>query len=340
MTIQGPADIVAVVNGVYAADLLTVIVTEFDLFTWLAGRECATVTEISESLGLDERAVDVTVTYLVALGLLDRLPDGAVRPTAVASEYLVAGGDVDLRLYLGTTRERPGCRDLVQVLKTGRPAGWASVENGDDWLARMATTEFADQFSAGMDARGRYLGPALAAALTDLGYRRVLDVGGSSGIYACSLVDGQPGATATVLDMPSVVDHSRAAIKARGFADRVDVLAGDMFESLPSGYDTHLYSNVFHDWDAAQISRLAVASFAALPPGGWLVDHDMHIDDTKTGPLPVAEFSIKMMHSTEGKCWSTPELAEILGAAGFTDVRCRPTTADSSAVIARKPQNR
>jgi hypothetical protein len=140
-----------------------------------------------------------------------------------------------------------------------------------------------------------------------------------------------------VLDIPSVVPFSQESIAARGLSDRVDVIAGDMFDSLPEGYDMHLYSNVLHDWDAESIRRLAAASFAALPPGGVLVDHDMHIDDTKSGPLPAAEFSVRMMLVTAGKCYSTPELADIFGTVGFTDVHLRPTTASYSAVVARKP---
>jgi hypothetical protein len=47
---------------------------------------------------------------------------------------------------------------------------------------------------------------------------------------------------------------------------------------LPGGYDVHLYSHVLHDWDEARVVRLLVASFAALPPSGWLLDHDARLD--------------------------------------------------------------
>jgi predicted O-methyltransferase YrrM len=335
MTIHGPGDIVALVNSTHAADLLIAAVSEFDLFTRLAGRERTSVAQLGELLGTDERATDVTVTYLVALGLLERLPDGDVRLTPVAAEHLVAGAEVDLRHYPMMMRDRKVARDAVQVLRTGRPAPWESED--DDWIKRMSATDFASTFSAAMDARGRYLGPALGEALQGLGAQRILDVGGGSGSYACSVVQALPGTQAAVLDIASVVEFSRASIEKRGLSDRVGVIEGDMFEELPAGYDLHLYSNVFHDWDVEGIHRLAAASFAALPPGGLLVDHDMHIDDTKTGPIRQAEFSVRMMLMTAGKCYSTPELAEIFGKAGFVDVHERPTTAGYSAVVARKP---
>jgi hypothetical protein len=305
--IEQPSDIVATVDGMYASDLIAAVVTEFDLFTWLDRRERTSTAAIAAHFGLDERAVDVTVTYLVAAGLLDRLDDQSVEPTKIARAHLVAGGGTeDLRLYFGMAHERPGCLELIEVLRTGEPAPFGSATRGQQWLARMATAPFANQFSAGMDARGRFLAPHAAQALA-------------------------------VLELPTVAELSRTLVLERGFADRVAVRVGDMFEPLPSGFDLHFYSHVLHDWDAASIERLAANSFATLPPGGWLVDHDVHINDTKTGPLAAAAFSIWMMHVTRGKCWSGPELARIFTGVGFTDVEDRPTIAGCSAILARKP---
>jgi hypothetical protein len=107
--------------------------------------------------------------------------------------------------------------------------------------------------------------------------------------------------------------------------------------SLPAGYDVHLYSHVLHDWDEQRVRALLSASFGALPPGGWLVDHDVHVNEDKTGPLPAAEYSVLLMHSTPGKCWSTGELGEMLRGCGFQVTAVRQTAGDRSALIARKP---
>jgi hypothetical protein len=63
----------------------------------------------------------------------------------------------------------------------------------------------------------------------------------------------------------------------------------------------------------------------------------VHVNENKTGPLAAAEYSVFLMHSTPGKCWSTGELSLMLREAGFATVICRPTAGDRSAVIARKP---
>jgi hypothetical protein len=188
-----------------------------------------------------------------------------------------------------------------------------------------------------MDARAAFLGPLLAEALRDIPARRLLDVGGSSGAYASAIVDARPGLHATVFERPPVDSAARTLLAERGYADRIHVASGDMFaDPLPAGHDLHLFSHVLHDWGEEQVGALLAASFAALPPGGCLVDHDTHIDEGKTGPLPVAEYSVLLMHSTPGKCWSVGELAAMLTDAGFADVEQRPTAADRTALIAHK----
>jgi O-methyltransferase domain len=325
-------------DGIYAPDLLIVAVAELDLFTRVERAGSVDVAGLCADLDLDARAADVMVTYLAALDLLERDGDDRLELTPLAAEHLVAGSPLDLRPYFASLRERPGCAELLSVLRTGRPANWASATEQREWADRLGDEGFAAEFTAAMDARAAFLGPALAGALADVPARRVLDVAGGSGAYACALVDRAPGLRATVLERPPVDAAARALLTERGYGDRITVVAGDMFgDPFPPDHDLHLFSHVLHDWDEPRVRELLSASFAALPPWDRLVDHDTHVDAAKTGPLPVAEYSVLLMHSTQGKCWSLGELAAMLTDAGFTDCTARPTAADRTAVLARKP---
>jgi SAM-dependent methyltransferase len=330
-----PTPLYRVRDGVYAADLLTVAIAELDLFTVVRDAGAVGVAELCERLGLDPRAADVMVTYLVARGLLERGDDGRIGVTRLSAEHLVAGSPLDLRAYFGSLRERPACAELLDVLRTGEPAGWASASEA--WTERLDEPDFARRITAAMDARAAFLGPRLAAVLSEIPARRVLDVGGSSGAYACALVDARPGLRATVFERPPVDAAARTLVADRGYSGRVDVATGDMFaDPLPAGHDLHLFSHVLHDWGEAEVRALLAASFAALPPGGRIVDHDTHIDARKAGPLPVAEYSVLLMHSTPGKCWSVGELEAMLADAGFAAVEERPTGGDRTAIVAQK----
>jgi hypothetical protein len=291
---------------------------------------------LCEQLGLAARPCDVLLTYLAALGLLRRHAEGDVEVTEPAERLLCSGSGSDLRPYFASLRERPGCSELLRVLHTGEPVAWASAGADEDWAERLDDPDFARRITAAMDARGAVLAPACAAALTDLPFSSALDVGGGSGVYARALLASRAGLRAGLLERPPVDDAARTILRELR-EHRLEVISGDMFDSLPSGFELHLFSHVFHDWGEDDVRGLLQRSFSALPAGGWLIDHDTHINASKSGPLPVAEYSVLLMHSTRGKCWSIAELHAMLGDAGFVVHDQRPTAADRTALIARKP---
>jgi hypothetical protein len=331
-----PTDIYRARDGIYAGDLLIAAVAELDFFSWLSGRQ-AHLSEICSALGIQARPADVMCTLFTAMGLLRRDGD-RLAVTDLAAEHLVAGSRFDMRPYLAVLRDRPGCRELTQVLRTGEPSGWSADPGRQEWAKEMEKQGFASGFTAAMDARGAYIAPALAAALDLRGSARVLDVAGGSGAYACALVDRFPHLRATVLERPPVDRVARELIEQRGYADRVDVMPADMFaDPLTEGYDVHLFSHVLHDWDEPEVRHLLASSLASLPSGGTVADHDAHVDAGKAGPLPVAQYSVLLMRLTRGKCWSIGELGSMLTDVGFTDVAVAPTAVDRSVVTARKP---
>jgi hypothetical protein len=298
--------------------------------------EPSTLEALCAALGLHARPADVMITLFAAMGLVVR-DGGVIRVTPLARDHFVRASPYSLGAYYASFKERPVCRDLLEVLRTGKPAGFASAKP-TDWLTAMLDPGFAAGFTAAMDSRGLYLGPAAAEALDLTGRRALLDIAGGSGIYACALVDRHPHLSATVFERPPVDEVARRAIASRGFADKVGVAAGDMLRGpLPAGHDVHLISNVLHDWDLPAVDRLLEASFAALPAGGLLVIHDAHLNADKTGPLPVAAYSVMLMHGTEGRCYSVAEMFAHTAAAGFRDQAFLETAGDRSLVTARKP---
>lgn len=333
-----PLEIYRYRDGLYAVDLLTAALHEWDFFTWLEAHP-ASKADICAGLGITERPTDVMLTLFTADGFLTSDPQGIFRLTPRAREHLVSTSPFFIGPYFGSLRERPVVLDFIKILRTGRPANWGSYQHQKEWSEAMLTEEFATSFTAAMDCRGVYLGAALARSLDATGRRRLLDIAGGSGVYACAMVAQHPHLSATVFERPPVDRIVRTMTRKRGYGDKVEVAAGDMFKDpLPRGYDLHLYSNVLHDWDVEKVRPLLAASFAALEPGGMLLVHDAHLNAAKTGPLPVAKYSALLMAITEGKCYSTSEMEALLTEAGFETVTYSPTVADRSVITACKPR--
>jgi len=333
--VTDPTALYAVRDGLYAADMLIAAVSGLDFFTWLDGHP-GTVDEIAAHFGFHRRPVDVMTTLFVAMGLIDR--DGArLRAAAPAREHLVAHSRWYLGPYYPKVADRPIARDLIAILHSGAPARFASRPDQADWHRAMETEAVAEEFTAAMNCRGLLTAPALAQQVDLSRHLRLLDVAGGSGVFACSFAERYPALRASVLEKPPVDRIAAREIARRGLGDRVDTAVGDMLgQPLPDGYDAHLFSNVLHDWDEDVVRQLLAASATALQPGGLLIVHDTFLNATKTGPLPIAEYSVLLMHVTQGRCYSVAEIESWLDDAGFAFRGIVSSAIGRSAILAER----
>ncbi len=238
-----PIEIYRYRDGLYAVDMLTAALTGLDLFTFMGERQL-TKAEICKALNIQDRPTDVMLTLFSAMGFLDN-HNGAFSLTVKGREHLVSTSPWNLGPYYASLKDRPVCKDILNVLRTGKPANWASLKNEQAWAKAMEREDFANQFTAAMDCRGVYLAQALAKTLDLSRYAHLLDIAGGSGIYACTLVAHDPDLRATVLEKKPVDTIAKKSIASRGYSDRVSVAVGDMFkEPLPTDCDLHLFSNV------------------------------------------------------------------------------------------------
>jgi predicted O-methyltransferase YrrM len=321
-------------DGITAVDLLAAAIAHLDFFTWLADHP-STLGAICAHFELHPRPADVMMTLLTAQDLVTK-SGGVFHLTIRAREHLVASSPYNLAPYYASMKDRQPTLDMLTVLKTGKPANWGSYDP-QAWAQAMQRPDFAAQYTAAMDCRGYLLGPAMAKRLDLSEHKTVLDLAGGSGIYSCAIVARHEHIRATVLERSPVDRIAKAAIAKQGCSERVDVITGDIFGELPTGFDVHLWSNVLHDWDEAAVRGLLAKSAAALPRNGLVVVHDAFINAEKTGPLHIAEYSALLMNITEGKCYSVSEMRSYLSEAGFDWVDYQPTAVGRSFIVARKP---
>jgi protein-L-isoaspartate O-methyltransferase len=330
-----PARIFALRESSFAGDLFITAVSYFDFFSWL-DESPTDIDTICASLRIKKRPADVMLTLFKAYGFIKE-KDKKYSLSSVARDYLIKKSGFDLSSYVSSLKNRPICRDIKKVLQTGKPANWAAARGGKDWATAMADAGFAESFTAGMNSRGAYLAHGLLRAINLDGCRKILDIGGASGIYTAIILERHLGLRAAIFEKPPVDKLAVFTVNKLNLHDRIDVVAGDMFQdSLPPGYDVHLISHVLHDWDIKAVKQILKNSYDNLEPGGTVIIHDAHINRTKTGPLSVAEYSVLLMFLSEGKCYSVGEMKDLLEETGFRDVEYRPTVLNRSIITAKK----
>jgi len=333
--VTDPLSIYRYRDGISAVDLLTVGIAHLDFFTWLADHP-STFAAITAHFEIHPRPTDVMLTLFAAQGLIQQ-NGGCYHVTLRAREHLTAGSRWNLAPYYASTKDRQPTLDMLKVLKTGKPANFGSFDP-QAWAQAMQRPDFAAHFTAAMDCRGTLLGPAMAKLLDLSKHKALLDLAGGSGIYSCALAAKNPHLRATVLERPPVDHIATECIVKQGCTGRVNVIAGDIFaEPLPAGFDVHLWSNVLHDWDEADVRKLLAKSRDTLPSGGLVVIHDAFINAEKTGPLHIAEYSALLMNITDGKCYSIGELRTYLNELGFEWIEHKNTAVGRGYIVARKP---
>lgn len=302
------------------------------LFDLLAGGPLAPE-ELAERLGATPRGAAALLRVLLAMGLLRRSGQ-RVALAEDAARFLVRGGEE----WLG------GLIDLeVESFLTPRlvldalERDGASIYGGEDpWKRHADDPERARAFSRAMHSISVRPGAALARAVDLGGVSRLLDAGGGSGALAIQLARAWPALRCTVWDLPTVCAIAREYVAEAGLSERIDLLAGDMFEDpFPSRHDAVLFSQILHDWPPETARTLLERAALALPPGGLLVVHEKLL--SPDGPLANALVDLDMLVWTEGQQWDRDELAALVAEVGFEEVEVRPTTGYWSALLARKP---
>ncbi len=166
----------------------------------------------------------------------------------------------------------------------------------------------------------------------------LLDIGGGTGIYSFSLLQANANLRAIVLDRPEVLKVAEEMASEFGVLDRIEFRPGDMFaDELPTNVDAILLSNILHDWDVPECETLIRRCADALTAGGRLLVHDVFLNDSLDGPLPIALYSAALFSLTEGRAYSALEYRTWLESAGLQTTLVVPTLVHCGVIEGVRP---
>ncbi|MEZ6066609.1 MAG: methyltransferase [Planctomycetaceae bacterium] len=317
--VTDPTPLFELFRGSYGTELLTAAVAHFNLFGVLSERPLD-FQDLGACLGLQSRPLAVLTTAMRAMGLLTLDDAGRLRLTALAEEHLSPGGPLDVGDYIGLAAAAPGVLEMVERLRTNRPA---SSGGGTAFIYRagvasaMEQSELARHFTMALAGRAKNVAPHLARAVDLSEVNTILDVAGGTGIYSIAMLERYPRLKAIVLDRPEVLKVAAEFADRYGVGDRLELLAADMFSAPWPQADAVLLSNVLHDWDVPTCQELLAKSRSALTPAGRVLIHDVFLNDTHDGPLAIALYSAALFTLTEGRAYSVGEYRSWLASAGF-----------------------
>lgn len=274
----------------------------------------------ADSLGTEPLATRALLDALVGLELVESSPDG-YRATPTAARL---GHDGDLRLV--AEKEAFFARhwlDLADSVRTGAP-------RLDSWRERLASDpEQARFFLRALVVLARETGPDLTAVDGLVG-ESVVDLGGGLGAYATQLAAA--GSRVTLVDLPEVTPWAELELMQAEPAvrDAIRVVATDLLgdeapEAIGTDHDAVLLSHLLHDLDDTDALAALRRAAELTRSGGTVVVFELPGDPPRDGqgafgPL----FDLMMRVETPGRARRLDELADLMRAAGLTDVTVSP----------------
>lgn len=306
---------------------------EVGLFKLLASSPHS-ITELSESLGLNPRSIQAMVSSAGAMGLVEKGSE-KYQLTKVGLFYFKNAGYLDYGMVLDVLIEQAKVMNYCSV-KESLLNNRSQVDDGKDIFANdQANIGSRASFISALHHKAYAPSFSWARKYKLSQSKLFIDIGGGSGIHSIAACLNNPELKAIVCDRSPVLNFTRGYIKEYNLSERISLQPIDFWkDDFPEG-DVFFFGDVFHDWDDEKCLLLARKAFGKLPRGGQIILHEMLFNPAKTGPFVTAGYNMKMMAWTEGHQFSFEELENILHTAGFAEVTIMETLGTWSIVIGK-----
>jgi hypothetical protein len=275
------------------------------------GEEPVSTRDLAARAGIPEDQMRRLVNFLVAHEIVALVGEGQVVATARV-DALREGACYARCVAFGTAPAGPM---LFEALREGVSAfekyhGKPVFEYFRDHPADAAT--FAEFMSYQIERFLRFL----HANHEFRPFRLVADIGGSEGGMLLSLLEHYPDASGILFDLPHVISRVANTVSASPGGERVELVGGSFFESVPAA-DLYLLRQVLHDWSDEECVRILASIAAAMEPGGRVAVIE-HVLPETPAPTEGLATDIAMMVWANGRERMLSEFETLFGRAGFS----------------------
>lgn len=213
---------------------------------------------------------------------------------------------------------------VMHSARTGTPA-FDAVFGADIYTYLAQDTEDAQLFQAA--AIGFYAastGPVVRAYDFSR-FSTVIDLGGGIGFLLAAILEEHPHLSGVLLERPHMLAEAREVFAGRGLGERVELVDGDFFDTVPAGGDVYVIKSCLHNFrDARAIEVLRVIR-RTIPEGAPLLVVE-GVVPAGNEPHYTKFDDVEMLVVAGGVDRRADQWATLLSDAGFQLSRIIPAT--------------
>jgi hypothetical protein len=270
-----------------------------------------TVTELASSVGAHAPSLLRLMRYLVRVGVLAE-----------------AAGDRFALTPLGEPL-RSDHPDSLQSLAMlyGSPLIWRpfgelydAVVTGDRAFERafgLPYFEYLEQHEEDGAVFNAVMSAGLPLEVLDAydfsSFHTIVDVGGGQGAFLQAILERSPQTHGVLYDLPAVVEQASVSDSTDIMA-RFAAVAGNMFDSVPTGGDAYLLKRIVHDWSDEEATRILRNCRQAMNNGGkvLLIEQILRPGHSSN---PATVIDLQMMVLVSGRERTEAEYRTLFAAA-------------------------
>jgi hypothetical protein len=299
------------------------VATRLDIATVLGDGE-RDADSLATHLAVHPEALARLLRLLAAMGIFEETTPHTFRNNTL-SACLRADKPKNVRamilMHNSEAMSRPWYEQLERGVREGVPPfRLAHGEDLFDYLDRHG--DFDVLFSEAMDSVEALAGDSFATDFDWSRFERIIDVGGSRGTKALTILKRHARLTALVVDRPQVIAEAERYWAAHGTSgvERLHFEAGDLLESIPLAQgekDIYLLSAVLHGFDDDTcVTVLRNLASACSGTGARIALLEMVLPEVHAD-LTGAAFDMQMFMGTRGRERTLTEWKGLFGRSGL-----------------------
>jgi hypothetical protein len=213
-------------------------------------------------------------------------------------------------------------RDMMPILQDGKSAA-EHVFQKPVFEAIFSDPDLARSFNNAMTSMSAQVIPAVLQAYDFSGIGTLADIAGGHGFAITSILKKYPEMKGILFDLPNVVVGASDRIEKMQLIDRLKVVEGDFFESVPRA-DAYIMKHIIHDWDDEKSIAIIKNCGKNLESGGKviLIETVLPIGNE---PHMGKWIDIEMFMLPGGRERTKEEFRELFDRAGFKLNKVVPT---------------